>query len=193
MHSAKRYIRTFMLSASILSALALTVMPLSSCADSEYSNYPCHLVINNSTMQNMTLCSAMTQSAGVFCRISRDGTTRFKFESNHGGDTTYGAMTAIDQKAQWTIGVYNAVIVGFGSQDARLYAYDGQCRNCYESTGLTRYALTMNPDGTATCRSCHRVYDMNNGGILVKGDKGRGMIVYRGTTTGPLGVLTVNN
>lgn len=170
------------------------VMLLSACADSEYSNYPCHLVINNSTMQNMTLGSAMNaMSPGVFCRISRDGKTRFKFETNQNSEPSYGMLTAIDQKAQWTIGIYNAIIVGFGNQTGKFYAYDSQCRNCYESSGLTRYALTMNTDGTATCRYCHRVYDMNSGGILIKGDKGRGMIEYRGNTTGTFGILTVNN
>ena len=66
------------------------VMLLSACADSEYSNYPCHLVINNSTMQNMTLGSAMNaMSPGVFCRISRDGKTRFKFETNQNSEPSY--------------------------------------------------------------------------------------------------------
>lgn len=167
---------------------------LSACGESEYSRYVCHLVINNNTMMNMTLGSAMTEnSPGVFCRISREGTTRFKFESNQSSTPTYGAIIAIDQKAQWTIGIYNGIIVGFGNLDHKFHAYDNQCRNCYESSGLTRYALTMNSDGTATCKSCHRVYDMNNDGILVKGDKGSGLIRYRATTTGPLGVLSVNN
>ncbi len=164
-----------------------------SCADSEYSRYACHLSINNATMQNMTLGSAMTEnSPGIFVRISREGTTQFKFESNQ-GTTTYGAITAIDQKAQWTIGIYNGVIVGFGAIDRKFMAYDNQCPNCYESSGLTRYALTMNTDATATCRYCQRVYDLNNGGILVKGDKGSGLIKYRAYTTGTFGVLQINN
>ena len=106
------------------------VMLLSACADSEYSNYPCHLVINNSTMQNMTLGSAMNaMSPGVFCRISRDGKTRFKFETNQNSEPSYGMLTAIDQKAQWTIGIYNAIIVGFGNQTGKFYAYDRpECR-----------------------------------------------------------------
>lgn len=171
-----------------------SALMLGACADSEYSRYACHLVINNQTMQNMTLGSAMnSMSTGVFCRISREGTTRFKFETNQGGDPTYSTLTAIDQKAQWTIGIYNAVIVGFGSGTGRFYAYDSQCRNCYEGSGMPRYTLEITPDGLATCRSCHRQYDMNNGGVLAKGDRGKGMIVYRASTTGPLGVLSVNN
>lgn len=178
----------------VITLLFAVVILFSACGESEYSRYVCHLVINNNTMMNMTLGSAMTEnSPGVFCRISREGTTRFKFESNQSSTPTYGAIIAIDQKAQWTIGIYNGIIVGFGNLDHNFHAYDNQCRNCYESSGLTRYALTMNADGTATCKSCHRVYDLNNDGILVKGDKGSGLIRYRATTTGPLGVLSVNN
>lgn len=179
---------------AIAASLCCMVLALLfSCADSEYSRYACHLSINNATMQNMTLGSAMTEdSPGIFVRISREGTTRFKFESNQ-GTTTYGAITAIDQKAQWTIGIYNGVIVGFGAIDRKFMAYDNQCPNCYESSGLTRYALTMNTDATATCRYCQRVYDLNNGGILVKGDKGRGLIKYRAYTTGAFGLLQINN
>lgn len=175
-------------------ALLAAAMTLGGCAESEYSGYACHLVINNQTMQNMTLGSAMNSlSPGVFCRISRDGTTRFKFETNQGDSPTYSTMTAIDQKAQWTIGIYNAVIVGFARDTGVFYAYDNQCRNCYEGSGMPRYALRITPDGLATCQSCHRQYDMNNRGMLAKGDKGKGMIVYRASTTGPFGVLSVNN
>ena len=88
--------------------------------------------------------------------------------------------------------VYNGIIVGFSNLDGKFYAYDNQCRNCYESTSLPRYQLTLGVDGLATCKSCHRVYDMNSHGILVKGDKGKGMIRYKGNTTGAYGVLTVN-
>lgn len=172
----------------------LATLSLFACADSEYSNYACHLVVNNLTLKNMMLGSAMTQeSPGVFCRISMEGTTRLKFESNQSSEPSYSAALSIDQKANWSIGIYNAIIVGFGNLDGKFHAYDNQCPNCYESSGLPRYGLTMNTDGTATCKSCHRSYDMNNDGLLVKGDKGRGLIRYRAQTTGPFGVLSVNN
>lgn len=167
---------------------------LGGCADSEYSSYACHLVINNLNVNNMTLASAMTaESPGVFCRISKEGTTRFKFESNQGGDATYSLLNAIDQNAGWMIGIYNGIIVGFGNLDATFHAYDNQCPTCYSNTGLPRYALSLGTDGHATCKSCKRVYDMNNGGLLISGDKGKGMIRYRAATTGPFGVLSVNN
>lgn len=175
-----------------IALLLLTVF--SACADSEYSNYRCHLVINNNIIKDNTLASAMNEnSTGVFCRISLDGTRQYKFESNQGGTPTYGTLTAIDQNAKWAIGVYNGIIVGFSNIDHTFMAYDNQCRNCYESSGLTRYALTMNTNGTATCKNCRRIYDMNNNGNIINGDNGKGLIRYRASTTGPLGVLSVNN
>lgn len=177
---------------TVLAGIAATM--LYSCGDSEYSRYSCHLVINNLNVKDPTLSSAMTEaSPGVFCRISKEGTKRFKYESNQNSEATYSNQNSIDQSANWTLGIYNGIIVGFGNLDQKFHAYDNQCPTCYEGSGLPRYALTMNTDGTATCKSCHRVYDMNNDGIRIKGDKGKGLIRYRATTTGPLGVLSVNN
>lgn len=172
----------------------LTIL-FSACADSEYSKYRCYLMINNNIIKDNTLASAMNAAApGIFCRISMEGTSKFKFESNQGGSPTYSVLTAIDQNSKWTIGVYNGIIVGYGNLDNKFHAYDNQCKNCYESSGLTRYALTMNTNGTATCKSCHRVYDLNNGGHLISGDKGKGLITYRtGSNPVPYGVLAVNN
>lgn len=178
-----------------LSIITILTLFLSACADSEYSKYRCYLMINNNNIKDITLASAMNiASPGIFCRISMEGTSRFKFESNQGGAPTYGTMTAIDQNSKWTIGIYNGIIVGYGNMDNKFHAYDNQCKNCYESSGLTRYALTLNTNGTATCRSCHRVYDLNNDGNLISGDKGDGLIRYRTNNNPvPYGVLAVNN
>lgn len=174
-------------------ALMLTLL-FSACADSEFSRYRCYLMINNNILKDITLASAMNAAApGIFCRISMEGTARFKFESNQGGTPTYSVMTSIDKNSKWMIGVYNGIIVGYGN-DQKFHAYDNQCKNCYESSGLTRYALTMNTDGTAVCKSCHRVYDLNNNGNITKGDKGDGLIRYRTNANPvPYGVLSVNN
>ena len=133
---------------------ALLALMAGGCAEPEYSNYPCHLVMNNLNLKNPTLASAMTaDSPGVFCRISKEGMARFKFESNQGGDPTYSPQNRIDNEANWTLGVYNGIIVGFSNLDGKFYAYDNQCRNCYESTSLPRYQLTLGVDGLATCKS----------------------------------------
>ena len=69
-------------------ALMLTLL-FSACADSEFSRYRCYLMINNNILKDITLASAMNAAApGIFCRISMEGTARFKFESNQGGTPT---------------------------------------------------------------------------------------------------------
>lgn len=174
---------------------------LSSCTadDYEYSNHQCYLIIDNSTHLDATLSSALVQlSPGVFCRIYTPGDSYFHFESNQ-GLSSKSPMNAIDKQRTMVIGINNGsgIIVGYGSLDypAILYAYDRQCPNCYEETGLPRYGLTMSDAGIATCSSCGRTYDMNNGGIVTSGATGgdKKMFRYRVSYVESTRVLFVNN
>lgn len=174
----------------------LTTVLFSSCSDAEneYSNYPCRFVFDNSANRSPALASAMNvMSPGVFCRITMTGNL-FNFSTNQGLED-HVRQTAIDQQVSITLGRSNStgIIVGYGilNSPATFYAYDSQCPNCYHEDGLLRYSLTMNTDGTAECGSCHRKYDMNNGGIISSGDGGNKMIRYRAGIAG--NVLSVNN
>ncbi len=171
---------------------------LTSCGDTEYeySGYPAYFIFENNAGRSAALASAMNaQSPGIFCRITTSGADYFSFTSNQG--LSDRQKTTIDENRTVKLGVYNetGVIVGFGNLDnpPTFYAYDSQCPNCYKNSSLPRYSLTMNSDGTAECGSCHRKYDMNNGGIVVSGDAGDKMIRYHASTTGPQGVLSVTN
>lgn len=176
-------------------ALLATVL-FSGCGETEYeySRYPCRLVFDNTANRSPALASAMNvMSPGVFCRITMAG-NYFNFSTNQGLSDQV-ALTAIDQQVSIALGVYNGtgIIVGYGNLNnpATFYVYDSQCPNCYHDSGLPRYSLTMNTDGTAECGSCHRKYDMNNGGIVSSGDGGDKMIRYRAGVAGD--VLNVNN
>ena len=85
------------------------------------------------------------------------------------------------------------MIVGYGnlSSPATLYAYDSQCPECYAKTNMVSYKLSINSKGFATCTNCKREYDLNNNGICKTG--GKKLIKYRATSTGALGVLSINN
>ena len=185
---------------------------LASCSDTEneYSRYPAYFIFENSAGRSAALASAMNpQSPGIFCRITTSGTDYFNFANNQGLSDRQ-AKTAIDQSRTVKLGVYNetGIIVGYGILDTppTFFAYDSQCSNCYKSTNLPRYSLTMNSDGTAECSACHRKYDMNNNGlvvnagdsVVVNGEKieiqpGDRLIRYHASTTGPQGVLSVTN
>lgn len=176
-------------------ALLATVL-FSGCGETEYeySRYPCRLVFDNTANRSPALASAMNvMSPGIFCRITMAG-NYFNFSTNQGLSDRV-TMEAPDQEVSIVLGVYNGtgIIVGYGNLNnpATFYAYDSQCPNCYHDSGLPRYSLTMNTDGTAECSSCHRKYDMNNGGIVSSGDGGDKMIRYRAGVAG--NVLNVNN
>lgn len=173
---------------------------LTACGDTEYeySSESCHLVFDNTSSRSNKLAEAMNINApGIFCRISISG-KQYIFETN----TAPGVKESVNFNAKdalttQQLGVYNGtgIIVGYGSLNnpATFYAFDSQCPNCYKSTYLAQYALTMDTSGHAKCSKCGRTYDMNNGGIVSDGDGGDKMMRYRATTTGAQGVLNVNN
>ena len=173
----------------------LTLFTACGDADFEYSGYPCYFTFNNSASQSPALASATNPgSPGIFCRITMSGGAYFNFATNQGLSDRV-PLTAIDKQREYRIGVYNdtGIIVGYGNLNnpATFYAYDSQCPNCFESSNPPRYQLTMHTDGTAECGSCHRKYDMNNGGLVVSGDAGDKLIRYHGSTIG--GVVSVIN
>jgi hypothetical protein len=162
----------------------------------EYSSHRVRLVYDNSLHLDVTLSGAMNSLApGTFCRISLSG-NYFTFNDNHGQNSRQ-PMTAQEQQRLPILGVNNesGVIVGFGllSDPAVFYAYDAQCPNCYKSDSRPRYQLSMTSDGKAKCSRCGRTYDMNNGGIVIDGGPGEKLERYHASTTGPNGVLSVNN
>lgn len=184
----------------ITAPLFFLVLMLAACSkDSfDFSSLRAYFVFDNATHQDATLQSALNpMSPGVFCRVSEgiEGkSTYFYFESNQGLSSKQKA-NADDMRRTRVIGIYNktGVIVGYGnlSSPAVFYAYDSQCPNCYGETNMANYKLTMNSKGIATCPKCKRQYDLNNNGITADG--GKKLIKYRASTTGPLGVLSINN
>mgnify|MGYP007069850788 FL=1 len=184
---------------SSITSLILLAFAVTSCGDSEfeYSNHRAHFTYDNSIHLDATLASAMNpMSPGIFCRISRSSDSYFDFENNQNMSSRV-AINAVEKQRICELGTYNAsgIIIGYGTLDNPpiFYAYDAQCPNCYEESNMPRYQLTMSTDGKASCRNCQRQYDMNNGGIVVNGANGDKLIRYRASTTGPMGILNINN
>ena len=178
--------------------LLLSVGMLCSCekSDFEYSSHRARLVYDNSLHLDPTLSSAMNAMApGIFCRISISG-TYFMF-SNNQGQSSRQAMTSVEQQRLPVLGCNNesGIIVGFGllTTPAEFFAYDAQCINCYENDGRPRYLLSISTDGRATCGKCGRTYNLNTGGIVTDGGEGKKLARFHASTTGPNGVLSVNN
>ena len=183
--------------------LLLATVMLTGCeADQEYSTWPCRFAYDNSVYLDATLASAMTaESRGVFCKISemsQNGGIYLVFQNNQ-GQTTSKLETAMEQQANYIIGLNNGIIVGFqtfnNSPNGGFAAYDAQCPNCVRRENNTlnpKYAVSMNTSGVATCSKCGRKYDLNNGGIVQNGEEGdSGLQKYLASTTGPFGYISV--
>lgn len=166
-------------------------------ADYEYASERAYFIFDNSIHQDKTLQTATNNmSPGVFCRIwegSEEGSVFFYFANNQGLTSKQKAYAEEIRRTR-VIGVYNksGVIVGYGNltSPAELYVYDSQCPNCYNSTNMANYRLTLTSDGHAVCPNCKRKYDLNSRGITTDGKK---LMRYRATCSGPLGTLVVNN
>ena len=174
---------------------------LSACTKSEfeYSSNRCYFVFDNAQHNDPTLTSALIASSpGTFCRIYIKAEKKFGFESNR-GLSSEASMNGEDALRTCILGVYNpsGIIVGYGNLSGELYAYDAQCPNCYDETNMPRYILSMSDIGLATCKTCNRVYDMNNGGIVTENGKSNDKKLKRYhatyTDSGTRRVLTVSN
>lgn len=185
----------------ILSLLA-TIL-LSSCGktENEFSTHPCVLIFDNSTHNDATLAAAMTPYSGTFVTITltnHGGARYFKFSSNQ-GISSESILDAIDQRRSMILGMNDALIVGYGNlpdnkSNLPFYAFDRECPNCFDPDEIPvrSYPLHVNTAGIATCNTCKRKYNLNNGGILSDGDAGNKMTRYRASTTGSYGILAVN-
>ena len=193
--------KTFLLS---LFSFLLCLLLVSCKADNEYSTWPCRFAYDNSIAQDATLATAMDPfSRGVFCLItesSRGGVKYLTFTNNQGLQSQM-RETALEQQADFILGINNGIIVGYQTLITEGYgagfaAYDVQCPNCVRTTGndvSPNFRVEMSQAGIATCSKCGKKYDLNNGGIIQNGEKGdKGLEKYRAATSGPLGVITVS-
>lgn len=177
--------------------IAASIMLLTACGKTEYSNVRVYFVFDNSVHLDQTLAPAMDPvNSSIFCRVYRIDAGHIGFENNQGQKSKV-MMSAIERQGNTMLGIYNesGVIVGYGFTSVggdmhEFYAYDAQCPNCYKEFNMPRYMLTLNSDGTAYCNKCKRTYSLKNGGITDNGEK---LLRYRATSTGPNGILAINN
>lgn len=179
--------------------LSLLTMMFSSCgeAEFEYSSAPCYLIIDNSLHQDATLASALTQYSGTYVTITiitKSGARYFSF-TNNVGKHTESIFNAYDERRSLILGYNGGLIVGYGNSiDGILYAFDRECPNCFDPNMLTLKSrpLSVSENGIATCSYCKRQYNLNIGGFICKGDKGKKMTKYNCPPTKPYGILSVN-
>ena len=117
---------------------------------------------------------------GEFCSITTDG-VYFIFKGS-----VKQSPIPIDERYRrdgFYLGL-SGLIVGLpnipeiGKTESQVVCYDLACSNCYEDYNITK-PLALHNDGTATCASCKRTYNLNNTGFITKGEAGRPLYRYR--------------
>lgn len=197
-------LRLFVCAAATAMLVTATSLLTAACStDAEYSAWPCRFLYDNAVHLDQTLATAMNaQSRGIFCRISEtsiQGVRHLSFANSDGLESTQ-RETAAESQTHYVLGLCNAIIVGYQtlneSPNGGFIAYDAQCPNCVRAgnaNGSSKYMVSINQQGMATCPNCRRQYMLNNRGIVVNGEKGdRKLEVYgMATTTGPFGFISV--
>lgn len=189
-----------------LSLLTVAVLMQGCKIEGEFSTWPCNFAYDNSQHLDQTLNASLNpNSTGTFCRIWEDvvrGEKRLYFKNNMGAES-YQPEAAIEKEANYVLGLNNGIYIGFASGVFDQYgnfafvAYDVQCPNCVRRTNNTlnpTYAINVDSKGIGTCRECGNQYDLNSGGIVIKGAEGdKGMERYRNAfTSGPNGHVSVH-
>jgi nitrite reductase/ring-hydroxylating ferredoxin subunit len=176
-------------------AVLLLLLTVTGCGklEEEYSNrYRCHFTFNNSIHNNGKVLAAVN-SWGTFVHITLTGANGIRLQL-YGQDAEVVQAVASEQPERFSLGIDNSsgLFIGCSTlHDGALYAFDGQCPNCYTG-GMTAYRLEFSQSGQwVTCPSCHRSYDINNGGIVISGEAGNKLYRYRASYNG--NILVVNN
>ena len=182
-------------------ALVLMGLFMACGVDNKYNTYyPVNFVFFTNIYPTSALTRAV-ESPGMFCIVkpsSERGVTHLKLTPNQGKweatDLDLVMNTAIgNEKLSYNnMGAGKGLIIGH-SNAFGLKAFDLQCPNCFNPNALPlrNHTLTVSGTGIASCKDCHREYNLNTGGNIVAGDTGTMLKPYRASNTGPNGLLRV--
>ena len=186
---------------AIITVCMLTI----SCGETEheFSNYHCYFVFDNGIHNNAVAAGAMTPYSNIFVVVKKkeqmvgnSTLTHFLFTEAGSGKTQTSKANGVDMKRTIRIGQNNGIIIGYGnmSDPPVFYAYDLECPNCFNPDvfPLKSKPLQLASGGIADCNVCKRRYNLNAGGLIISGERGKPLTRYRAQTTGPYGTLTVN-
>lgn len=163
-------------------ALSLTLLSLTGCDEADVSQKYCNLPARfsfspvSSVSQLYTACNSM----GQWTTITLSG-NRFLFANPQG--STPVNITQANNYTGFYLGLCG-LLVGLptipelGSDYSVVTCYDLACSNCYEQDYITK-PLTLQTGGEATCPRCHRTYDLNNLGLVSRGEAGKQLYRYR--------------
>jgi hypothetical protein len=164
---------------------------LFSCSEAErlYDSFPTYFVFRGTN--TVPQLNAAMGGLGEFCIIQDQGAT--VLFSNMGGSTPVN-KTAVEGYQGFRLGRAGGLIVGqptLMSDTPGVVCYDLLCPDCYEDN-VNRF-LQMTSSGMVVCKKCQRTYNLNNLGILEKGEAGKRSRLFRYNCSHHSYTLTINN
>lgn len=164
--------------------LLLLVLTLCGCDKAEdlYAHTAARLTYNyvNTTPQ---LLNALN-GAGQWCIISYDAASAssysYTFTDANGSSFTSQPLQTVLNGTPISVAGFIVGTPSIVDMNGRLYpqAFDRVCPNCYEETYIQRRLNFHDQTGHVHCSTCHRVYDLNNGGIITAGENGKKLYRY---------------
>ena len=177
---------------SIFIYLLLSSLIFLSCngEDAIYREYQCYFLFDTTLHPMPCQLTGIIGNPGHFCKVEAGmeaGIRHIKTTRNYDGAVEDVPLTT-DRENQYrcALGANNCIIIGTSTYDNILIAYEGQCSNCLEQFGGTRYPLSWQKGGTQLhCNKCNRTYDINNGTVISDGG-GRQLYRYQAGFDGQL-------
>lgn len=177
----------------------LFTLSLTGCdADNEYDvDHRCFFNFDTNLHNTSIIRHALNPlSSGIFVWVytsQKSGIIVVNTQLNDGVTSGQDNITtAKENYSSYILGTNNGLLIGYSSLGNGLFAFDRQCPNCIKDYNLYKYALSWANNGQwVKCANCKRVYDLNNFGVVVEGDKGSKLIRYKAFYDGTL--LTVRN
>ncbi len=179
----------------LLSRLCLAAalcLPACNSSDGIFSSLPAYFVMDN-VLQAPVLYTSL-QSMGEFCTLRATG-GKYVFESPTQKTPSYINITQLGSLSGFYMGLSGFIlglphIPEMGYDQSRVVCFDLACPNCYRDYNITK-RMTLQEGGFAHCNSCSRTYNLNDVGLISKGEAGRPLIRYRVSYTGH--ALVINN
>lgn len=166
-------------------------------ADNRFSNHYARFTYSpvNAKPNLYRACTSL----GEFCSITYPPGVNYVIKSpSTPSAVDYIPRTALHGYTGFVLGIGGGLIVGLPSipemlaQESQVTCYDLCCSNCYQNYHVLKQ-LEIQVGGVAVCYSCARSYDLNNQGIVTKGDAGRSLFRYYVHYYSPTFTLTVDN
>ena len=160
------------------------VLLFTSCNDGEvnhkFCDLPARLTIEN--VQQAPVLFIACESMGEYCTITSDG-QRFNF-TNATNQTSFINITAMSGYSGYYLGL-SGFIVGrltipeMGEDYVRVVCYDRACSNCYSNSITKPVVWKKGASDYVECKSCGRIYNLNDVGNISDGPGGRPLYRYR--------------